>query len=89
MTADGGEILSGQGNVKMAPLGADGSVQTDDFTVIVDFADGNTAGIPDTSLRDTSNSGQNHTCGNLLFPAELPDGLHQIIPAAQADTVAF
>ena len=50
MTANGREVFSGQGNVQMAPGFADSAVQTDNFAVVRDFPDGNTAGIPDPAF---------------------------------------
>ena len=47
MTANGGQILPGQGNVQMASLGTDGAVETDDLAVVGDLTDCDTAGIPD------------------------------------------
>ena len=70
MAADGGKILSGEGNVQMAAGFTDSSVQADDLTMVRYFTDCDTAGIPYTAFRNTAHSTENNTCGNLPFLAD-------------------
>jgi hypothetical protein len=71
----------------MAPALTDGSVQTDDLTVVRDFPDGNATGIPDPALGDAAYGGQYHTGCNVLFAAQFFYGQHQVITTAQPDAV--
>ena len=59
----------------MAPGFADGTVEADNFTVILNLPDGNAAGIPDPALGNTAYGRQNNARGNMFFPAELFDSL--------------
>ena len=87
MTADGTQILFGQGNVQMAALFVDDAVEADDLAVVADLPDGDPAGIPDPPPGNAAHRRQNDSCSNFLFPAQLPDGKQQVIPPVQANAV--
>ena len=88
MTAQSGEVFPGQGNVQVAPLLADGAVQTDDLAVLPDGADVHAAGVPHLRFRDAAHGGKHHSRRNVLFLSEFPDGEKQIVPPVETDAVA-
>ena len=88
MTAQCGKVFSGQGDVQMTPLLADGAVQTDDLAVFSDRPDVHAAGVPHLRFRDAAHGGKHHSRRNVLFLSEFPDGEKQIVPPVETDAVA-
>ena len=55
--------------------------------MVRNFPDGDAAGVPDPAPGDAADGGQDHTGGNVFFPAEVFDGAHQVRPPAQPEAV--
>lgn len=67
----------------MTPLRADSTVERNDLTVVGNIADRYAACVTNAALGDTADSGEYHTCRNLMFCRKVPDAFQQIVSAVQ------
>ena len=71
----------------MAPGCTDRSIQADDLTMLSNFANTDTTGISHSAGGYAPHATEHDTCPNILFPANLPDGIQQVFSAFETDTV--
>ena len=87
VAANGLQGFIAEGDVQMAALCTDGTVEADDLIMSFYALDVHATGIPDSALQNAAHCTENHTGPDLFFCTQRPDGFQQVVASVKPQTV--